>query len=125
MLEKLKSGAARKEICNQFNCSPATLTRLVKNKDIITKIAQQNKNISKKRMRLGSNKEVEDALLIWFREMRSKEAILTGPLLLEKANYFAKKLNVDFVPKQGWLESGKREKTYISKTFTVRKVLRI
>lgn len=79
MLEKLKSGAARKEICNQFNCSPATLTRLVKNKDIITKIAQQNKNISKKRMRLGSNKEVEDALLIWFREMRSKEAILTGP----------------------------------------------
>lgn len=108
MLEKLKSGAARKEICNQFNCSPATLTRLVKNKDIITKIAQQNKNISKKRMRLGSNKEVEDALLIWFREMRSKEAILTGPLLLEKANYFAKKLNVDFVPKQGWLERWKK-----------------
>lgn len=98
----------KKEIYKQFSCSAPTLSRIIKDKDDITRLAQQNKNISKKRLRKGCSKEVENALLIWFKEMRSKEAILTGPLLLEKAQYFADMLNVEFVPKGGWLERWKK-----------------
>lgn len=61
-----------------------------------------------KRLRPGPNKRVEDALLLWFKDMRSKQATITGPILMEKAKDYAKMLNVEFVPTTGWLERWKK-----------------
>ncbi|XP_061392062.1 jerky protein homolog-like [Musca vetustissima] len=95
--------------------------RIIKNKQTIANVVHKNKNVLMKRQRPGANKTVEDALLIFFKDMRSKEATITGPLLMEKAKDFANKLNVDFTPSYGWLERWKKRENIHFKNIYVEK----
>lgn len=45
---------------------------------------------------------------IWFRDMRIKNAIITGPMLKEKACKFAHLMEIEnFTPSNGWLDRWK------------------
>ena len=62
----------------------------------------------RKGLLLAKYKSTDEALLTWMREMRSQNISLTGPILLEKAQMFAKELgDAQFKGNQGWLEKFK------------------
>lgn len=71
-------------------------------------MAAQNQNLLRKRQRTGAQKQVDKSLSIWFKDMRSKNAIITGPMLMDKAKSFSLMLDVDFEPTNGWLDRWKK-----------------
>ncbi|XP_055855001.1 tigger transposable element-derived protein 6-like [Episyrphus balteatus] len=102
---KLKS---RKEIAEQFKCDVSTINRVARNKTKLEEAAQTNQNSKRKRLRMSSNEKVETTLTLWFNQMRSQNAIISGIQLMSKAKEFALKLNEDFEPTSGWLWRWKR-----------------
>ncbi|XP_055904281.1 tigger transposable element-derived protein 6-like [Eupeodes corollae] len=108
ILKLLDDGETRKNIYSKFNCSAPTVSRIIKQKDTILKVAAQNQNLLRKRQRTGAQKQVDKSLSIWFKDMRSKNAIITGPMLMDKAKSFSLMLDVDFEPTNGWLDRWKK-----------------
>ena len=65
----------------------------------------RNKNSKKIRNRKGNFKDVDEVFLQWLTQMRAKNAVVSGPWVLEKAAQFAVSLGVDhFSASSGWLE---------------------
>jgi hypothetical protein len=55
-------------------------------------------------MKTGRWDELETALLKWFKNARDQGAVVTGAILMQKADEFAQKLEIsDFQAKPGWL----------------------
>ena len=58
-----------------------------------------------KNAKIGSFDDVESAILKWFSNVREQNVPVSGPILLAKAEEFAKKLEVEnFKASTGWLE---------------------
>ena len=64
---------------------------------------RSNKNPTCKRARKSTQKDVENALLQWFKQAKSRGLIITGPMLREKAKNFGKIMNVNFDPSSSWV----------------------
>ena len=63
------------KIAMRFKCSQSTISKIVKNKDVILREADNNKPHSRKRRRLGKAEDVEEALYMWLvRETRRLQA---------------------------------------------------
>ena len=64
---------------------------------IIEKYESMNKKFHKKTCRIRGTvyPEVEEALILWMKQMRSNKIPLSGDLIKCKANEFAKKMNID------------------------------
>ena len=72
-----------------------------RNADEITAKSSKLKS-SVKRLRYVKEFEVEKALIMWFKQIRSSEAAISTNLMIEKAKQFAVQLNKDFTPTSGW-----------------------
>ena len=55
-------------------------------------------------MRKAKNVEVEEAILLWFKQARTLNFPISGPLLMEKSLTLAKEMDSDFQRNTGWLE---------------------
>lgn len=95
---KIKTKA---ELVNQYKCDISTINRILRNELKITELPI--KNIRRKRLREGANKNVENALSKWFDQIRAQNGLITTAILLEKAKEFATKFNSNFQPSSGWL----------------------
>jgi ATP-dependent protease HslVU (ClpYQ) ATPase subunit len=51
----------------------------------------------RKKMRMSNTVSIEEALLKWFSQIRSKNIPVNGPMLESKANEIAEKLGVIFI----------------------------
>ena len=91
-LKELEKGKPNKDVANQFSIPGSTLTTLKKNKEKIFE-AFQNSSLKHKRVKTGTYKKLNEALLKWFTSMRGKNIPINGPILLEKAHEFAKAFN--------------------------------
>ncbi|EEC19457.1 transposase, putative [Ixodes scapularis] len=61
-------------------------------------------NVKRCRVRGSTFPDVEEALVLWLKKARTKNLPVSGPLLLEKARFFATQLHHDdFVCSNGWL----------------------
>ena len=91
------------EIAKAFDIPLSTLSTWLKNKDAI----RQNHNSCApacKHMRTTKHTDIDQALLIWFKNARSENIPMSGPLIQEKARYLAKELGIDdFAASDGWL----------------------
>uniref|UniRef100_A0A914X6M0 HTH CENPB-type domain-containing protein n=1 Tax=Plectus sambesii TaxID=2011161 RepID=A0A914X6M0_9BILA len=105
ILNALQSKAkSRKELSVEYGCDLSTIARVVQQELKIRNIVIENGNTSRKRLRKGNYDELDQAVNIWFRQMRAKDAIISGPMILEEAKKFAEKLDIpDFEPSNGWL----------------------
>ena len=100
-LKELEKGKPNKDVANQFSIPGSTLTTLKKNKEKIFE-AFQNSSLKHKRVKTGTYKKLNEALLKWFTSMRGKNIPINGPILLEKAHEFAKAFNYkDFTASSG------------------------
>ena len=59
-------------------------------------------------MRIGQNDNLERALFIWFKKMRTNNLPVNGPVVKEKAISYAKELQIEgFKASNGWFERWK------------------
>jgi predicted transcriptional regulator len=89
--EVTKSGKQKNEIAKQFNTPPSTLSAILKNKDDILKNFETNKG-SMKIMKICEYPDIEVSLLNWYIQCRDLNIPINGPILKEKAEFFATKL---------------------------------
>lgn len=94
----------RNELAEKYKCDYSTIVRIVQQEHKIRSVALENGNTSRKRFRKGNYEELDQAVAIWFRQMRAKNAIISSPMIMEEAKKFAVKLEIpDFEPSNGWL----------------------
>ena len=98
-----------RELSITLGVSKTTLVNLLQKEDQIRiEFLQSNPNSTIKRKRFGKNPEIEIALKEWFETVAEKGTKVTGPMLREKAETFAKELNYpDFKVTDGWLSRWK------------------
>ena len=108
IIRDVEKGAKNVEICRKYNLSSSTVSTVVKQKNKI--FGQHKFGDGSKRMRKSTYADVEDALFLWLKDARTKSVPVSGPLLKEKANKFAKDMGVTFNCSDGWLDRFKRRK---------------
>ena len=85
-------GRPNKDAANQFSIPGKTLAAWKKNKEKIFE-AFQNSSLKRQRVKTGTYKKLNEALLKWFTSMRGNNIPINGPILLEKAHASAKAFN--------------------------------
>uniref|UniRef100_A0A914W2W7 HTH CENPB-type domain-containing protein n=1 Tax=Plectus sambesii TaxID=2011161 RepID=A0A914W2W7_9BILA len=105
ILDALQSKTkTRKELSVNYGCDLSTIVRIVQQETKIRGIALKNGNTGRKRLRKGNYDELDQAVAVWFRQLRAKNAIVSGLMIQEEAKKFAQKLDLpDFEPSNGWL----------------------
>uniref|UniRef100_A0A914XFN0 HTH CENPB-type domain-containing protein n=1 Tax=Plectus sambesii TaxID=2011161 RepID=A0A914XFN0_9BILA len=94
----------RKDLSVQYGCGLSTIVHIVQEETKIRNVALENGNTSRKRLRKGNYEEVDEAVTVWFHQMRAKNAVISGLMIQEEAKKFAQKLDIpDFEPSNGWL----------------------
>ena len=88
-LKELEKGRLNKDVANQFSIPGSSLATWKKNKEIIFE-AFQNSSLKRKKVKTGTYKQLNEALLKWFTSMRGNNISISGPILLEKAHQFSK-----------------------------------
>ena len=97
-LEAVKSKKSD-EVGKDFNIGYSTVKKIRQNEEEILKIALNNRNLNRKGKHESSNEEISEAFIAWFHQMRAKNAMINGPLMLGKAKQLAMALgHQDFDP---------------------------
>ena len=101
-LAKVRGIRARKKkkpsqctVAKKFGISQSQVSRIPKSKEKLLSAHRSNKNPTRKRARKGTQEDVEDALLQWFKQAKSRGLIITGPILGEKSKNLEKIMNVN------------------------------
>lgn len=103
IVNELAQGAKNGDLVKKYGLSKSTISTIAKDKEKILG-ATVNANPTRKRLRKVTYADVEDALLKWFADARSRNVPISGPLMLSKAKDFAFLLDFpDFSPGNGWL----------------------
>lgn len=104
ILQKLRNKMKNtKQLAIEYKCNVSTIRRINRNEENIRKVAQKTQNVKRKRIRNSSYEKIDIALTQWLGNVRQQNAIITGPLLMEKAKQLAVKMNIDFQPNSGWI----------------------
>ncbi|XP_071110643.1 tigger transposable element-derived protein 3-like [Haliotis cracherodii] len=108
VLEALSQKKSQTSLAAEFGVSQSQISRIGKNRDLIMARYLQTDNSDRKRNRDGKNVDVETALLRWYGQSQASSAPLSGPILMDKANELAVKLDArDFIPTTDWLQGWK------------------
>lgn len=96
----------KKEIEEKFEILPNTLSTILKNKaEKIKNYETSDLNPSRKRHRTGKHDSVDSALYKWFNEKRAQHIPTSGPILLQKSEYFTIKFGDSNFKGECWLAS--------------------
>uniref|UniRef100_A0A8C4SC05 HTH CENPB-type domain-containing protein n=1 Tax=Erpetoichthys calabaricus TaxID=27687 RepID=A0A8C4SC05_ERPCA len=104
------------EICKDFDIANSILSTIIKKREQITEMFERSKfEPERKRMRTAKHEDLETALLLWFKQARSQNAPISGPLMLERSNELAKQMGITFSANPGWLERFKKRNDIVLK----------
>jgi len=102
VIEELGRKASQSSVATKFGISQSQVSHIWKAKEKLF-AAQSNANPSRKRARKSTHKDVGEASLQWFKEVKRRGLIISGPMLREKANDLSKIMGVDFDPSLSWV----------------------
>ena len=103
-LKELEKGRPNKDVANQFSIPGSIRATWKKHKEKYF----QSPSLKRQRVKTGTNKKLNEALLKWFTSICSNNTPSNGPILLEKAHEFAKAFNYnDFTASNGCLRGWK------------------
>src|SRR6266576_3786621 len=113
--EKLKilheyehSGAAIDEVCLKFGVGKSMLYKIIQNKKKIQSKWEDGQG-KLKRIRLAEFPNVEKCLVTWIKQCLQNNILINGPLIKQKAQDFACKLEINnFSASKGWLYGSKK-----------------
>ncbi|KOB72098.1 Tigger transposable element-derived protein [Operophtera brumata] len=114
ILHRLEAGESNATLAKEFGVSHSTISTIKKNKDKIEPLF--NANVLKcKRVRTSTHEQVDKALLQWFKLQRDRGIPVNGPLLQEKANFFARQLDMqNFTCSMSWINRFKVRHNIVS-----------
>ena len=104
VVNESKNNVSQRKLGSLFNCSKTQLCRILQDKNEIENLWKSNANKNIKRQIFQPNFKINNALIKWFEEARSRNLPINGKILQEKAFAFAEKLKIDsFHASNGWL----------------------
>ncbi|XP_056649105.1 tigger transposable element-derived protein 4-like [Diorhabda sublineata] len=104
LISVYESGKTREEVCAEFNVPKSTLCRIIQSKHKIESQCSEGQG-KLKRVRLSEYPELELCLLTWVKQLRNKNVPVSGPMIKEKAQDFARRLDIhNFCSSNGWME---------------------
>ena len=97
---------SKTSIAKDFNVARSTISSIIKNKEKTLDAFESSSFLpDRKRLRTTTYTDIEDALLLWFKQARSLNVSISGPILQTKARELATLLgHPQFVCSSGWLE---------------------
>ena len=114
-LQKLDSGESQKKVAFDWGVGESTVRGWIQNRSAIEKwCANQASDIGMKRrktMKTGTHSKVDEALFLWFQQIRAKGMPVSGALLQAQAVKFHEKIekgSTEFTASQGWLDRWKK-----------------
>ena len=102
LLDESKTKSQR-ELASSFNVSLGTVNKVIKERKEIMERFLSGENKEQTRKQEPKFCGIEQRLLSWFHTARSRNIVVTGPLLQTKALEIAKNMNIDFKASNGWL----------------------
>ena len=112
-----KGQSPKKEIAKKFDIPQSTLSTILKNQGTLREAYEGSESSpARKKFRSAAHPEVKDALCEWFKSQRSQNVLLSGPILLEKANDLAQKLGIEFSASNSWIDRFKQRKGIVSRS---------
>lgn len=103
ILHRLKAGESNATLAKEFGVSHSTISTIKKNKDKIEPLFDANV-LKCKRVRTSTRDQLHKVLLQWFKLQRDRGIPVNGPLLQEKANFFARQLDMqNFTCSMSWI----------------------
>ena len=98
-----RGGKAKGEIAKDFGVPGNTLSTWLKNAEKI-KASYLEGHAAQKRQRTSQHPALDEALLLWFKDARSRNIPVSGPILQAKAESLAKDLGyADFKCSTGYI----------------------
>ena len=100
------SKKSKSAIAEEFGVAKSTVTSIVKNKQKILEASDvASFTPERKRIRLAAHSDIEEALMIWFKQAPTLNLPISGPILQIKARELALSLGyTDFSCSTGWLQ---------------------
>ena len=117
-LEKRASEyGAKGKIAKEFGIASSTLSTMIKDKErIFADFEQSAFKPNRKRLRTAAFEDVEEALVLWLKVIRSQNIPISGSIIRAKAEELAKELgHGDFQCSSGWLQRFKGRHSIIQK----------
>ena len=116
IVKDLDNGITQVVLSKKHGVSQSVISRISKTKEQITDMYKTTANPSRKRQREATCEDVSEALLRWFKQARSKEVPVSGPMLHEKAISLGKELGLtDFNPSLSWVQRWRQRKGIVFK----------
>ena len=109
IISKIQSGMKQTHISEQFSLPKSTVNTIWKNRETLKRQFESSEySNDSKRFRPANHKDVDEALLQWFKQARNNGIPVNGPLLLAKADALAAALNdVSFKATTGFIDRWK------------------
>ena len=104
ILDKINSGVKQTDLSVEYNVTKFVISRIKSKEADLRAVTYEKTNSSKKRQRKPENKKTEEALLKWFKQVRSQNVPISGPILLEKACQLSNQLGENFMPISSWID---------------------
>jgi hypothetical protein len=103
VIREIENGKKKADMCREFGLVNSTTQTIWKNRTKIISVFEQNGSRIK-RLQKPERSDVNEALLKWFKQQRSDNVPVSGPLPIIKAEEFGKKLSgEEFVCSAGWI----------------------
>ena len=106
IIKELELPGTQASVAKKYGISSFQVSHLAKNKEDLCAFENEG-NQSRKRKRESKEKEVGDALFLWFKQKLGQGIRLSGPILKKKASNLALTLGTEFSPSNGWLSHWK------------------
>ena len=103
VIDELEKKTSQSTVAKKFGISQSQVSQIFKSKEKLFSAHHSNKNPIRKRARKSTQEDVEDALLQWFKQAKSRGLIITGPMLREKAKNIGKIMNLNFDSSSSWV----------------------
>lgn len=114
----ISSHLSRVQIAKNLNLPVTTLNGIIAKRDIILNSSVSGQSLKTKKVKKGKYEDVEEKLMIWFKQSRSANIPISGTILKEKAEEIAKKMNVEFIASNGWIDRMKKRTGLVYKSVT-------
>lgn len=103
ILWRLEEGESNAEVAKDLGVSHSTITSIKKNRQAIENSFNEGCSTNK-RARRSNHGDIEAALLAWFKQQRSNNIPINGPILQNKATAFAHMMGKDVTISMAWVQ---------------------
>jgi len=104
IIGRLENGKKNSVIAKEFGTSSSTISTIWKSRHTL-KTMFQTTPLQTKRLRTAHHKDLEEAVLIWFKQQRLLNVPISGPILLAKTDQLAEIMKIEnFKCSASWIQ---------------------